>query len=598
ELRVVAAKPDGPADDIVVGELALVDRPVADVLNEGSLDVTVADADTAAPLPCRVTVVDARGCLMPIGTPSADGLAVRTGAVYTVGGRANVRLPAGRYTVYAGRGFEYSVARAEAVEVRAGAAGDAAKPARVKLAIRRVVPTPGLVACDTHVHTFTWSRHGDATAAERAVTLAGEGIELPVSTDHNLVIDPRDPIAAAGVGGFLTPIVGTEMTTPAAGHFNVFPIAPGRPPPDWRARDWPAVVRNIETIVGPPGPDGPVVILNHARDVHGNFRPFDPSRHVSLTGEDLDGWPMPANAMEVINSGATRQDPMELYRDWFGMLNRGHRLTPIGSSDSHDVTRYIVGQGRTYVRVDDSDLGKIDVAAARKAIREGRVLVSYGLLADIRVDGKYGPGDVVPAKDEIEVEVRVLGPEWTRATRVVLYANGVPVKEAEIKQGAEKPGEKWRTTWRIPKPRHDVNLVAIATGPGVTAPYWPAAKPYQRESGAWSPYVIGSTAAVWVDADGDGKFEPAVEYARKAVGAGGGPATVLKRLARSDRAVAAQAASLLWPTLGADAAKRLSEAAGDREVDEQVRWGVQAYVDERTRCEAARAARPTTTTAR
>ena len=55
----------------------------------------------------------------------------------------------------------------------------------VPLAIRREVATPGLVACDTHVHTLTNSGHGDATIAERVVTLAGEGIELPIATDHN-----------------------------------------------------------------------------------------------------------------------------------------------------------------------------------------------------------------------------------------------------------------------------------------------------------------------------------------------------------------------------------------------------------------------------
>ena len=56
--------------------------------------------------------------------------------------------------------------------------------------------------------------------------------------------------------------------------------------------------------------------------------------------------------MEVINSGATQNDPMQLYRDWFGMLNRGHMLTPIGASDSHTVLTYICRAGvRTlYVR--------------------------------------------------------------------------------------------------------------------------------------------------------------------------------------------------------------------------------------------------------
>ena len=95
--------------------------------------------------------------------------------------------------------------------------------------------------------------------------------------------------------------------------------------------------------------------------------------------------------MEVVNSGAVMTDALALPRDWMGMLNRGLALTPVGSSDSHDVSRYIVGQGRTYVRCDDRDPGSIDVTQAVESIRRGRTMVSYGLLAEIDVDGK-GPG--------------------------------------------------------------------------------------------------------------------------------------------------------------------------------------------------------------
>jgi len=39
-------------------------------------------------------------------------------------------------------------------------------------------------------------------------------------------------------------------------------------------------------------------------------------------------------------------------------------VTPVGSSDSHDVARYIVGQGRTYIRCDDRDVAHLDLEAA------------------------------------------------------------------------------------------------------------------------------------------------------------------------------------------------------------------------------------------
>ncbi len=125
-------------------------------------------------------------------------------------------------------------------------------------------------------------------------------------------------------------------------------------------------------------------------------------------------------------------------------------------------------------------------------------MVSCGLLAEITVNGKYGPGDLVPSSDEVKVAVRVLGPGWVKADKVELYANGTKVREAKI-VGEKQPGVKWAGEWTLPRFRHDVHLVAIATGPGVTELYWPIAKPYQATSLVVERRVIGASGAVWVD---------------------------------------------------------------------------------------------------
>ena len=122
-----------------------------------------------------------------------------------------------------------------------------AGPTRFELAIRREVPTDGLIACDTHVHTFTHSGHGDAKVEERAITLAGEGIELPIATDHDHLTD--DLAAAAermGVRAYFTPVVGDEVTT-RVGHFNAFPLPTDRPVPSNRVTNWAEILRGIRT---------------------------------------------------------------------------------------------------------------------------------------------------------------------------------------------------------------------------------------------------------------------------------------------------------------------------------------------------------------
>jgi hypothetical protein len=163
------------------------------------------------------------------------------------------------------------------------------------------------------------------------------------------------------------------------------------------------------------------------------------------------------------------------------------------------------------------------------------------------VNGRAGPGDTLRADGNLDVEVTVSGPAWTRADRVELHANGITLREATIDPAdAAKPGIKYAHTWHVPRPTHDVHLTAVALGPGVTQPYWPVARPYQRTSPHWTPCVFACTGAVYVDADASGTFDSAFDYARRLVDqTRGEPRTTLAALARYDAAVAAQAASLL-----------------------------------------------------
>jgi hypothetical protein len=557
------------SDDVMVGEVALIERSRTEVLSESSVDVSVVEEPGGRGIPSRITVTNGHGTLVSLGIESGPEHAVRPGVVYTRRGTVRLRLPAGRYVAYAGRGFEYSVAR---VTMNLAPGPSAAR----RLVIRREVDTAGWAAMDTHVHTGTHARHGDADVVERMLTLAAEGIELPVSTEHNTRVPFEASASDAGVNSYFTPVTGSEVTTPSLGHFNVFPLG-DTAAVDQRSPGW-AELRESITRVAP----GAVVVLNHARDVHGGFRPFDRARHIGIAGEDLSGWRLPANGMEVINSGAVMTDALALPRDWMTHLNRGVTLAPIGSSDSHDVSRYIVGQGRTYVRCDDRDPGRLNVSEVIGSIRGGRVTVSYGLLVEVDVHGK-GPGDLLrPAKD-LSVRIRVKGPSWTRARRVALYVNGEQVRAEEIAAGTGA-GLKWEKTWQVPKPAHDVHLVAIASGPGVRSAYWPTAKPYQPTSIEFTPYVLGVSGAVFVDADGSGSFDSAFDYAKREVSAAS-DVPLATRLDSYDFAVAVQAASLLRvqnPSGFEDRIRVLMQTSTAK-----VARGLQAYLDAWREAQAA-----------
>lgn len=225
------------ADDVLIGEVWLDPRPRDEVFSEARVQLIARD-DEGNAIPCRFTILNEKGSLAAVGAESNDHLAVRSGVVYTSTGRADIGLASGNYTIVCGRGFEYSLDRVELIT----APGD---EKRHEFTLKRVVDTAGLVACDPHVHTFEISRHGDASLDERMITLAGEGIELPVATDHNIFVDYRPHLRRLGLANMITPIIGNEVTT-KYGHFNVFPAVADAPLPDHQADSWEELFESID----------------------------------------------------------------------------------------------------------------------------------------------------------------------------------------------------------------------------------------------------------------------------------------------------------------------------------------------------------------
>ena len=532
--NVLTIYPPSKLDDIEIGPIRLSPLPVEQTLAGATLEVTVTDAATNNGIPCRLTLTRPDGTLQLLQAEPVAETATRAGVVYTRAGKARLTLPPGEYVLYAGRGFEWGVAQAK-LSVSPG------ETQQVALKLTREVPTEGWVAADSHIHTFTFSRHGDAKIEERMLTIAGEGIELPIATDHNHHVDYTPVAASTGTGAFFTPVMGNEVTTPQ-GHFNAFPINPGARVADSTLIDWTNLISEIRATPGVK-----VITLNHPRDLHKGFVPLGGLQFNPVTGRHRHAEALhDVDAIEVITSGAMQSDIHLLYRDWFALLNRGHRFAAIASSDSHDVTRFILGQGRTYVAVPDGDPAKLDLDTAWRSYQQGRLLVSLGLMANVRVDEKFTVGDIATGLGEtVKVRATVLGPSWVKADHVALYANGILLREQEIADEG-KAGEKAVITWEVPRPRHDAHLVVIATGPGVTAPYWDIPRPYQPTSKAFVPRVIGSTNPIWLDGDGDGRFSSAFAYAKRLVGqAGPDQAKLAEALKGYDEAVGIQARSLL-----------------------------------------------------
>lgn len=479
--NTVIVRSERGTDDILVGDVRLLDGSIRELKKLAAIDVIVLDADSREPLPARITVLDAKGQRTPLWYATSPATAVRTGVTYTKGGAAHIEAAAGALTVVATRGMEWSLARRD-LDLAVGARE------RVELLLRREVDTRGHVAADTHVHTLTFSGHGDSSVEERQITLAGEGVEFAVATDHNHHTDYVPTQRSLGLSAYYTAITGNEVTT-EVGHFNSFPFEPSAQPAEHRGDDWTKLIAGIRER------GAQVVILNHPRWPDVATGPFGRYRLDPATGT-LTGQAFGADATELVNSTQLLDDPLLLFRDWFALLNGGVRVFAVGSSDSHTVDDP-VGQGRTYVRSTTDDPTAIDVDATCEALRNGKTSIALGLFTTIRVNETASSGDLLrrASGETVEARIRVASAHWFTPRELIVFVNGKAVERRALDA---TPGRAFdaTTTVSMPWPEHDAWLVAVAQGGGSGGAWWPMQQDYS----------LGATNPVFLDADGDGAW--------------------------------------------------------------------------------------------
>jgi len=543
--NVLSLIPDVPEDDITFGNIRLVERPFREFAGLERVHVRVTDEDSGGPVPVRLTIVDEAGTLAPIFYAKTPLTAVRDGVVYTATGEASFEVVRGGYRIYATRGSEWGLAEAE-ITVAAG------QVAEVELSIRREVDTTGFIACDTHIHTLTFSGHGDSSVEERMVTLAGEGVELAIATDHNHNTDYRPVQAQLALGEFFTPVTGNEVTTPV-GHFNAFPLDPAEPVPAYDLKDV------VKLVAGMRSKGAEVVILNHPRWPSHEEGPFGVIGLDRFTGERRIPTLLTVDAIELVNSDTEELDPLFLFHDWFALLNRGETICAVGSSDSHTVGSP-VGQGRTYIPSATDDPAAIDLQSAFKNIKTGRTSIGMGIFADVTVDGIFTMGDLVPVVDRtIEVSLRIAAPSWVTPEQVLLFIDGVQVSEASVPTTEGLP-----TDIRLEYPMkldggHDAWLVCVVIGPGISAPYWKTL----------NNYTLAATNPVFLDVDGDGLYTSPRATAQALLDAAGG-GSVERALTDCDGGVAVQLLHLVREVYLAEAREKLmqlGDLAADRHPD-------------------------------
>lgn len=219
--------------------------------------------------------------------------------------------------------------------------------------------------------------------------------------------------------------------------------------------------------------------------------------------------------------------------DWFALLNLGYRQTAIGNSDTHGMTSTEAGCPRNWVISDTDSPAFIDDQAVADAVREHRVVASYGPFLQMWVEDAVIGSDVA-AEGTVDVRIEVQAPSWIDVDRVELYENGTLIAEWDVPPGAAAP--RFAEAISL-QPTQDAWYVAIAMGEESLAPvFTPVEIPYipldEAVTGALGGLTVFQTPAlaglltpipfpkkyavlpyaltnpIWVDVDGGGFTPP------------------------------------------------------------------------------------------
>jgi hypothetical protein len=135
---------------------------------------------------------------------------------YSTTGTGTVLLEPGSYLFRASRGPEYGVYE-QTFSVASG------QVARIAGAVDHEVDTSGWMSADMHLHA-TLSFDSGMPLPQRLTTIADEGVELAVSTDHDFITDYGPTVTSLLFQPFVATTTGVEETTIEAGHFTGFPL--------------------------------------------------------------------------------------------------------------------------------------------------------------------------------------------------------------------------------------------------------------------------------------------------------------------------------------------------------------------------------------
>lgn len=407
----------------------------------------------------------------------------------------DVQLPVGHYLVNASRGPEYTM-ETKIVEIFK----DESK--ELIFRIDKVVNTENLISVDPHMHTIY--SDGRMDIAERIRSVVAEGVDVAVATDHNYINDYRPTLNKIGLNKYLATIVGCEVTTGGVIHYNTYPVLSRKDEPNNGAinprRDTATPMFHDSRKNDPEA----LLQVNHPRSgTIGYFNNFALEPESASTADiNLD---LNFDVLEVMNGPYFFSNNEQAITDWLNLMNRGYFFPIVASSDSHTIDGGEPGYSRTYVYYTGKKGDGLDAAALIRALKEGHSFATNGPLVNLKVDGRHIPGDMFTVGDgKVDISVDVESAPWISVGEVRLIINGrrrivFPV------DGQSGPVLKFSGRISLPLEKDSYIAAEVLGNKSLFPVHQARARGGLREN---ATIAYGVTNPVFIDADGNGRFDP------------------------------------------------------------------------------------------
>jgi hypothetical protein len=528
-IQAESRQPIGPVAFTIAANTATHVGPFT-LSSDGVVLFEIRDAASSELVPGRLTI---KGKNVPdpkLGAPFevfAEGTPILMASraalpainnVCTASGDGQVRLPPGDYRLIASRGPESDVVWQD-VTVTAGGTTP------VTFSVPRVVDTAGWLGADFHVHASP-SPDSSVPPRDRVATLAGEGVEVMVSTDHDVVFDYAPVIQSMGAGAFIASMVGAEVTsnsgpapfTEGFGHFNGWPLAldanarkNGAPEDDGAE---PNVVYDRLRAGG-----ARIVQLNHPEWNTLGFLStlaYDPLFPITTPPNDFLLRPsalgtgtrnIDSDAIEILN-GLTFATYKRARDIWMGLIDQGFPIAATAASDTHRVFLPSSGLPRTYVAT-AHEPGDFDATEFNDSLDEMHAIGTSGpfITAELLHDTETaGIGETITATTgPVSLHVRVQAPCWIPVGDLRIFANGVLYLQTDISTPTCTSAVRFDGTFTL-TPSEDTHYVVETEErlPRDTSVFYKQVGVYLYSGMTF----LAFTNPLFVDVDGNGVFDP------------------------------------------------------------------------------------------